>query len=165
VKNVSASLAAVVAMTRTAHDVAEFDTTALAVPNKEADNDEDEAAKSERQSDGERMTRRKLSLRVLGQSGLLEEYWEGNGAFFVVAALRSAQKGDGDIVGLFAHEIILLDFERPEPPRGRHAVVVEALKLNPLIACPVEIVQPNCNIISRVGLEIGLVIEVGIPCN
>lgn len=95
----------------------------------------------------------------------MENHREGNGAIFIVGALGSAQKGDGDIVGLLAHEVILLDFERPEPPRGRHAVVVEALKLNPLIACPVEVVQANGNVISRVGLEVRLVIIIRIPSN
>lgn len=93
----------------------------------------------------------------------MEKHWEGNRAVLVIAALGRAQKGDGDVVGLLAQEIILLDFQRPEPPRGRHAAVVEALKLHPLIACPVEVVQTNGNFISRVGLEVGLVIVVGIP--
>lgn len=165
VENVSASLAAVVATARAAHDVAELDAAALAVPHEEADDDEDEAAESEGQSDGERMACGKFGLRVLRQSGLLEKHWEGDGAVLVVAAVGSAQKGDGDVVGLLAHEIILFDFKRPEPPRGGHLVVVEALKLNPLIACPVEVVQANGDIISRVGLEVGLVIVVGIPGN
>lgn len=62
VENVSASLAAVVATARAAHDVAELDAAALAVPHEEADDDEDEAAESEGQSDGERMARGKFSL-------------------------------------------------------------------------------------------------------
>lgn len=95
----------------------------------------------------------------------MENHREGNGAVLVVAALGGAQKSDGDVVGLLAHEIILLDLEGPEAPRGRHAVVVEALKLNPLIACPVEVVQTNGDLISRVGLEARLVIVVGIPGN
>lgn len=93
----------------------------------------------------------------------MENHREGNGAILVVAAMGNAQKGDGDVVGLLAHEIILADFKRPEPPRGWHAVVVEALKLNPLIACSVEVVKANDNVISRVGLEIRLIVVVGIP--
>lgn len=62
VENVSASLAAVVATARAAHDVTELDAAALAVPHEEADDDEDEAAESEGQSDGERMARGKFSL-------------------------------------------------------------------------------------------------------
>lgn len=62
VKDVSASLAAVVATARAAHDVAELDAAGLAVPHKDTDDDEDEAAESERQSDGERMARGELGL-------------------------------------------------------------------------------------------------------
>lgn len=61
-EHVSAGLAAVVAMARAAHDVAQLDAAALAVPHEEADDDENEAAESERQSDGERMTRGELRL-------------------------------------------------------------------------------------------------------
>lgn len=95
----------------------------------------------------------------------MEKHWEGNGAVLVVAALGSAQKGDGDVVGLLAHEIILFDFKRPEAPRGWHLAVVKGFKLNPLIACPVEVVQTHGDFISRVGLEVGLVVVVGIPGN
>lgn len=62
VEYISAGLAAVIAMARAAHDVAEFDAAALAVPHEEPDDDENEAAESERQSDGERMTRGKFCL-------------------------------------------------------------------------------------------------------
>lgn len=59
-EDVSSGLAAVVAMARAAHDVAELDAAALAVPHEDADDDENNATESEGQSDGERVAGGKL---------------------------------------------------------------------------------------------------------
>lgn len=66
---VAASLAATISVARAAHDVAELNAAGLAVPEEEADDDEDDAAEGDGQSDGQGLALGDLGLRVLGQAG------------------------------------------------------------------------------------------------
>lgn len=137
---VATSLAAAVAVAGAAHDVAELDAAGLAVPEEEADDDEEDAAKGDGQGDGQGLALGHLGLRVLGQAGGRKGHGQGDRAVLVVCAAGGGEEGDCDVVELLALQHVGGDREGPEAPGGGHALVVKGLELDPFVAGAVKVV-------------------------
>lgn len=118
----AAGLAAGVAMAGTAHDVAELDAAGLAVPEEDAEDDEEDGADGDGQGDDEVAVFDVGGLRGGGPMGVKDE---GDGIRGLVdggGALLANHEGEGDVVRARALEVGLADLEWEEAPFGGDAV-------------------------------------------
>lgn len=154
----AAVTAAIVAVTGTAHDVADLDAARLAVPETEADDEEEDEPEGEGQGNLEGAAGGRQGGRGVVEVGVGEDGGQGEGAVLEVAAVGGAEEGDGDVGGGAGPEEAWLDPEGPEAPGGGDAVV--GLEVDHAVVGAVEVFEADGDL-AAVGA--GAVVEVGVP--
>lgn len=160
-----ARLAAGVAVTRAAHDVAELDVAGLAVPQTPAHEEEGNDAKGDWEGNGEGFA----FGSVAGRGGIQGRIGDDDGerrcsVVVVEAALDVAHEGDGDVVAaLLAVEVFAVDEEGEVAPFCGDAVL-QRFEVLVLVGGCVEVVDAQGDGVGRVEARgLGVVVVVGVP--
>lgn len=152
-----------VSVAATAHDVAESDTTGLAVPEAHADEEESNGTQDDGQGDDESLAVGNLGFLVSRKLGAGDVEVDGRGLLLLSRVVALAVESDGDVVVTAKLAVRVLDVEGPETKGSRDLVEVVALLLE-LFAGGVVNIEAGKDHHGGSGVVGVLVLEVvGVP--